>query len=114
MSLQTDRQALADLLSTAPGVTGHPYPPAAPAAGDAWPRLPSLAREHGLVWRPTWKIIVGLSFDEREASAWVDEHFGDLVAALDAGRCQVDAAEPAVMGTDAGDLLVLEVTLRSY
>lgn len=114
MSIADDRAALAALLDAVPDVTGHPYRPAGPGPGDAWPTLPTLQREHGIVWRPTWTIIVSLGFDEREASAWVDEHFGDLVDGLDAGRCQVDSAEPAVMGTSAGDLLVLEVTLRSY
>lgn len=114
MSLATDRAALAGLLSTAPGVRGHEYQPVAPTAGDAWPRLPSLAREHGLVWRPTWTVLVALSTDEREASRWVDETFVDLVAALDAGRARVDSAEPGVMSTDAGALFMLEVTVRSY
>lgn len=114
MSIATDRQAIADLLGTVPTLTGHAYRPDVPGPLDAWPTLPTLTREHGIVWRPTWTVVVGLSFDEREASAWVDAHFGDLVDALDAGRCQVDGAEPAVMGTSAGDLLALEVTLRSY
>lgn len=114
MSIATDRAALAALLDGVDGVAGHPYQPTAPAPGDAWPRLPSLAREHGIVWRPTWTVLVALSHDEREASRFVDERFGDLVAALDAGRARVDAAEPGVMPTDAGDMYVLEITLRSY
>lgn len=114
MSIADDRAAIAALLSTVPTLTGYVYRPAVPAALDAWPTLPTLAREHGIVWRPTWTVIVALSSDEQVASAWVDEHFGDLVDGLDAGRCQVDGAEPAVMPTSAGDLLVLEVTLRSY
>lgn len=114
MSLADDRAALAALMTTAPGVTGYQYQPTVPTPGDAWPRLPSLRREHGIVWRPEWSILVALSFDERTASAWIDEHFADLVDALDAGRCQVDSAEPGTMPTDAGDLYVMELTVRSY
>lgn len=114
MSIADDRAAIAALLDTVPDVNGHTFRPDAPAPGDAWPTLPTLQREHGIVWRPTWTVVVSLGFDDREASTWIDAHFGDLVAALDSGRCQVDGAEPALMGTSAGDLLVLELTVRSY
>lgn len=116
MRLDTDRAALSALLSTVDTVTGYPYRPTVIADGDAWPRLPDLAREGGgLVWRPVWTVLVALSSDEQVASAWIDEHFGDLVAAVEStGRAWVDSAAPATLQTSAGDRLVLEITLRSY
>lgn len=114
MSLDTDRQAMADLLSTVPGVRGYPYRPPAPAEGDAWPTLPTLDLDRGLVWRPTWTVNVVLPSDERAASTWIDDNFLAVAAALRSGRAFPESAEPARMPTDVGDLLVLEITLRSH
>lgn len=113
MTVNTDRAALA-ALATAAGLTGYPYQPSTPAAGDAWPRLTGLTREHGIVWRPTWDLLVGLDTDDQVAERWVDDNWLDLVAALEAQRVQVDSGEIATMPTDAGDLLVLKITVRTY
>ena len=114
MSLATDRAAIAVQLSTVAGVTGYEYRPAVPRPGDAWPTLPSLELQAGLVWRPTWTVVVFLPQDERTASAWLDAHFTALADALRGGNTFPETAEPALMPTEAGDAYVLEITIRSH
>lgn len=109
----TDRADIAAALASVPGVAGYPYRPAAPRPGDAWPILPSFERQDGIVWRPTWTILVALPADERGASDWVDAHFDDIVAALQAGPIYPETAEPTLMATGAGDMYVLQITGRS-
>jgi len=115
MTIATDREDLALVLEGVPGVNGHAYKPSAPAEGDAWPRLVSIVREQGIVLRPTWAILVWLSSDERVASAWIDEHFADLVEALsaDASPGFVDEGEPALMQVGRNDHPMLEITLKT-
>lgn len=114
MSLDDDRTAIATRLNAVSGVQGYDYRPPAPVPGDAWVTLPSLALEQGLVWRPTWTVNVCLPADERDASLWIDSHFIPLVEALRGGNGFPEAAEPAIMPTNMGDLLILEITLRSH
>ena len=114
MSLNTDREVLAGVLSGVAGVKGYEYRPPAPQPGDAWPTLPSLTLEQGLVWRPTWTVNVVLPSDERDAALWIDAHFIALVTALRSGNGWPEAAEPALMETNLGNLLILEITLRSH
>lgn len=114
MSLTTERAAIAAKLSTVTGVTGYEHMPTVPKTGDAWPTLPSLALQDGLVWRPTWTIHVALPQDARRASEWLDGHFIDLADALRVGSTFPETAEPVVVETDAGNLLVLEITVRSH
>jgi hypothetical protein len=82
MSIVNDRQEIAAALDTVDGVKGYVYRPKAPKPGDAWPTLPNYDLQDGLVWRPTWTVIVVLPADERSAAMWMDEHFGPLVTAL--------------------------------
>lgn len=114
MSLDDDRQYLADLLNDIPGVHGMPFRSPAPREGDAWPTLPTLDLDQGLVWRPTWTIVVVLPADERRAATWMDQHLLGILAALRAGTAFPTSAEPALMATSAGEMYVVEITLRSH
>lgn len=112
-TIGTARAAIAAALDSVSGVAGYPYRPGAPRAGDAWPILPSMDRQDDIIWRPTWTILVALPADERGASDWVDQHFDDIVAALQQGPIYPETAEPAIMQTGAGDMYVLQITGRS-
>jgi hypothetical protein len=115
MTIATDREDLANVLDGVPGLTGHKFKPSSPRDGDAWPRLVSIAREHGLVLRPTWAVLVWLPADERTASEWIDEHLADLWDALsaDASPGFVDEGEPALMQVGRNDHPMLEITLKT-
>lgn len=114
MSLDTDRDAIRDALNTAPGITGYTHRPPAPAVGDAWPRLARLDLDRGLVWRPTWNVLVAMPTDEHAQGMFIESTFLPLVAALRAGNGFPDAAEPVYIPTEMGDVLALEITLRSH
>lgn len=115
MSIDTDRATIAAALSTATGVTGYAYRPKPPKPGDAWPTLPTIQRDQGIVWRPEWTVVVFLPQDERAASEWIDAHLLGVLAALQASSPLFpESAEPAVMATDGGDHYVLEITGRSH
>ena len=112
MSFVNDRTEIAAALETVDGVKGYDYRPRAPKTGDAWPTLPTLDLQAGLVWRPTWTVHVVLPSDERAAAKWMDAHFLAIVTALRVPAFP-ESATPAVMETSAGDLLILEITMRS-
>jgi hypothetical protein len=71
---------------TTPRVTPYTIPPAAPRAGDAWPRLHALERGHGDSWRREWHVLVALGPDPGLAG----EHFESLVPAV------LDVLDPVV------------------
>lgn len=112
MSILNDRAEIAAALDGVTGVKGYVKRPKAPKPGDAWPLLPDYELQDGLVWRPTWRVIVVLPADESAAAEWMDEHFGPIVAALRVPAFPESAA-PGVWQTSAGDLLILEITMRS-
>lgn len=112
MTLVDARQSLADALNTVDGVTGYRYRPRAIKPGDAWPILPSLELEQSQVWRPTFRVLVALSNDERTAAEWVDTHFEPIVLAL-RGPAWPESAELIVIETEAGDRVVLDISLKS-
>jgi len=112
MSLTGDRAEIAAALSTVDGVNGYEYRPTVPRPGDAWPTLPTLDLEEGLVWRATWTVNVFLPQEERAASVWIDAHFLAIVTALRVPGF-ADKAEPALMPAAGGDQYVLEITMRS-
>jgi hypothetical protein len=114
MSLVGHRNAIAAALSTVPGVTGYPYRPTTPKAGDGWPLWSASDRSEGWAFINTWRVLVALPSDERQASAWVDEHQEALVDAMqgqDVGY--VDRLEPVGISTSAGDQLALQIVMRS-
>jgi len=112
MSFDNDRAEIVTALNTVTGVKGYQNRPTAPRTGDAWPTLPTLNLQAGLVWRPTWTVHVVLPSDERAAAVWMDAHFLPIVTALRVPAFP-ESAGPAVLETSAGDLLILEITMRS-
>ncbi len=114
MSLATQRAEIAAQLGAVDGVTGYAYRPKVPKPGDAWPTLPSMELQSGLVWRATWTVVVFLPQDERAASMWLDAHFDAVALALRGGSTFPDSAEPGLMTTSGGDWYVLQFTIRSH
>ncbi|MFJ8685058.1 hypothetical protein [Micromonospora wenchangensis] len=114
MDLATARAAVANTLDGVEGVNGHTYRPAAPRVGDAWPILPTLELEEGLVWRPTWHVCVFLPQDERAAAMWLDTHFAALVAALRTGDLFAESADLGLITVSGSDQAVLVVTTRGH
>lgn len=112
MSWANDRQEIADALDTVDGVKGYPHRPKVLKPGDAWPLLPDLELQGGLVWRPTWTVIVILPADEKQAAVWMDSHFTPIVTALRVPAFPESAAV-GVLESSGGDLLILEITMRS-
>jgi hypothetical protein len=115
MSLATDREALATVLEGVTGVNGHAFRPAAPRDGDAWPRLTGIELQAGLVLRPSWDVLLWLPADDRAASTWIDDHFAELVAALNASDSPgfVDDGEPALVQVGRDDRPVLIISLKT-
>jgi hypothetical protein len=115
MTIASDRADLAAVLSTVDDVAGHTYRPSAPTTGDAWPRRVSGARELGIVWRPTWEIMVWLPADVREADDWVDAHLEPLIEALsaDASPGFVEGWETGLMQVGRNDRPVLVIELKT-
>lgn len=112
MTLIAKRAEFATALSTVDDVTGYAYRPATPKTGDAWPLLGPLERDDGLAFMVTWRVIVLLPSDERDASAFIDAHFEDLVDALEP-IAFVDGATPVGRPAEAGSEYALEITTRS-
>lgn len=112
MSLEGDRESFAVALSTVDGVTGHAYRPAAPKAGDAWPLLSTLERAEGLAFFVTWRVLLVLPQDERTASDWFDSKTEALVDAL-SPLAFVERIEPVTVPANSGELLALQITMRS-
>jgi hypothetical protein len=110
--VNTTRAAIATALNTVSGVKGYAKRPIAIKAGDAWPLLARLDRGEGEAWEAQWRVIVLLPGSERDAVDAVDLLLPGVVAALDPVAF-VDAAEPVVIATDAGDLPGLQISARS-
>lgn len=114
MSHAADRAAIAAALSEVEGVTGYEYPPNPPKTGDAWPMWSGSDRDQGRAFLNTWRAVVVLPEEDRMASVWVDEHHDALVDAIeDNDVAFVDRLEPGVVKTSAGDLLALQIVMRS-
>lgn len=111
MSLVGDRQAIADALSTAPGVKGYAYRPTSTKPGDGWPLLSSLDRAAGLAFTVTWRVLIILPGDEVAASEWIDAHHEQLVDALEPVGF-VDTVAPVKLESGAGDQYALQMTMR--
>lgn len=112
MSFDNDRQEIADALDSVAGVKGYKHRPATPRPGDAWTWLSSLELQDGLVWRPTWSVVVFLPQDERGASVWMDAHFLPIVTALRVPAFP-ESADAGLMQTSGGDQFLLLITMRS-
>lgn len=112
MSLVGDRTATAAALRTVDGVTGYESKPKILRPGDAWPLLGPLDRAGGMSFTATWRVFLILPQDEVKASEWLDSHVDPLVdALLPVGF--VDQILPVAVSTEAGELLAIQITMRS-
>lgn len=112
MSLEDKRQEFADALSTVGDVTGFPYRPATPRAGDAWPLLSSMERGPGSTFEDTWRVRVFLPQDERLASQWIDSHAEALFVAVNPVAF-IERFEPVTLTAGTTSQFALEITCRS-
>lgn len=112
MSLTGYRAEIAAALSTVTGVTGYAYRPTTPKPGDAWPLLGPLDRTDGLIFEPSWRVLVLLPQDERAASEWIDGNYENLVdALLPVGF--VDRIEPVSLDVGGSNQYALQISMRS-
>lgn len=106
------RTNIAAALTTATDVTGYQYRPTTPRPGDAWPLLGQLNRVDGCVFEVTWRVLVFLPQDERQASDWIDTHYETLTDALEPVGF-VDRIEPVALNASGSDQYALQITMRS-
>ena len=112
MSLTGDRDAIAAALSGVPGVTGYPYRPSTPRAGDAWPLLGAIDRAEAMTFYVNWRILVFLPQSERGASDFIDARWEDLVdALLPVGF--VERIEPVALGPAGAEQFAAQILMRS-
>jgi hypothetical protein len=108
MTLTGKRADIAAALSSAPGVTGHPYRPSTPATGDAWPLLGPGTRDAGTAFRVAWVVRVFMPQDERAAEEWWDTHWPHLFEALEHNVGNVQGFVPTLL---AKDQLAYDITM---
>lgn len=108
------RAEIAAALSTIPKVKGHERRPAALRKGDAYPLVGGLERGRGLTFSTTWRIILVLGGDERQADEMLEQLLPDIAVGLqEADVLYVTAATPFIVPTEAGDVYAAEITGRS-
>lgn len=114
MSLVGKRAEYKAALDLVADVTGYEYRPSTPKAGDAWPHLGAGNRDdRSGQFLIGWSVGVYLPQDERTASAWIDDHIGELVDTLESeGAGYVEAFSPANFGTDPSHVYGLLITMR--
>lgn len=108
----TNRQSIADALSTVDGVTGYVEMPTLVGVGDAWPDVVGLDRGPGQAFQTTWRVTVVLSQDSLEAR----DQMTDMVPAIAEGVAAVlfvDAANPTRIPVNDGVLYGAELIARS-
>lgn len=108
----SDRQAIADVLSTVDDVQGFKYRTKTLNTGDAFPLLRGLERGPAQDYEATWAIVVVLPTTEQNASEWFDSHYEVIADALEEfGGC-VDNIELGTLATEAGDKDIMILTFR--
>lgn len=110
----SDRQEIADVLSTVDGVTGLKFRTKTLNTGDAFPLLESMERGPAQDYENTWRIVVVLPSGNygRDASEWMDSHYEAIADALEEyGGC-VDRIEPGAVQTELGDRDAMILTFR--
>ena len=108
----TNRQTIADALSTVEGITGYAKRPEVLGEGVGWARPQRLTRGPGQAWMTTWSVIVLLTGDEETASDQLDVFAVTLPEAL-IEVLYVDTITPYALTTDAGDFFGIELIARS-
>ena len=88
------RERVAAALSTVPGVTGQPTPPAAATAGQGWPVWVTAAPDSYAGLRSTWHVLVALPNPDSISTIDAADPLVDQVwaALLDVG--EVTAVDP--------------------
>lgn len=114
MSLQGQREIIAEALSTVAGIKASQYRPVAIGPGSAWPQVGELTRDDEVPdFLVTWRVIVVLPADERAASRFFDAQIEPLVDALEGEDVgYVSTITPSLMKSDGGDLQVMVLTMR--
>jgi hypothetical protein len=110
--MNTSRSDIAEALSDADDVNGYEFRPTTPRPGDAWPLLSQLERGEGQTFAVVWRVMVFLPQDERQASAWFDAHYSDIVdALLPVGF--VELIEPVALSAAGSEQMAMQITVRS-
>lgn len=112
MSLSTDRELVAGILSELDNLTGFPYRSPDANAGDAWPLIERLDSPGGFNMQAVWRIIVVLPSDEIAASQWFDAKFQEVSDALNEKFGNVTQIEIGLLSTEVGtrNAMILTVT----
>lgn len=110
--MSATRESIAAAVSAVDGVTCYPRRPTAPKVGDAYPLLGSFDRGRGLSFTRTWRLIVWLGQDEKQAETKLDDLLEPIACALQE-VAHVDAAIPFIVKTEGGDVFAVEFTARS-
>jgi hypothetical protein len=110
--MSATRASIAAAVSTVPGVKCHPRRPTSPQVGDAYPLIGSFDRGRGLSFSRTWRLILWLGQDEKEAEKKLDELLLPIAEALQP-VAHVDGAIPFIVKTEGGDVFAVEFTARS-
>lgn len=81
--------------------------------GCAWPKVTLWDRDQAAGgYVRTWAIFVIVPTDEVSADNWMDEHLGDIDAAL-APVVYVDRYEPIYLAAEGGELPAVQITAHS-
>lgn len=108
----TNRQTIADALSTVDGLTGYAKRPEVLTEGVGWALVQSLNRGPGQAFLTTWRVIVLLSGDEETAIDQLDAFAVIVPEALQA-VLYVDSITPYAMTTEAGEFFGFQLIARS-
>lgn len=111
MSLSTDRQFLADVLSTIDGVTGYRMQPKVISPGDAWGLLEILDSPGAYNFMATWKVAVVLPSDPEDAMDFFDSKFQEIADVLNEQFGKVSPIQASDFPTEAGPMLVMILTV---
>lgn len=109
---ETNRQTIADALSTVEGITGYAKRPEVLGEGVGWALFGSAQRGPGQAFEKTWRVIVLLSGDEETATDQFDQFAEDVPSALQA-VLYVDTITPFAVSTDAGSFYGFQLIARS-
>jgi hypothetical protein len=106
------RTAIADALSTVPGVTGYVKRPTIWSAGDAIVLVEQIDHVLGVAYQATWRIVLLLSGDEGVAIEQLDTWFPPVCEALNP-IVFVDSVHPEAVTTQGGDMTAAIIIARS-
>lgn len=110
--MSATRASIAAAVNTVPGVKCYARRPLAPKVGDAYPILGSFERGRGLSFSRTWRLILWLGQDEKQAETKLDQLLEPVAVALQP-VAHVDSAIPFIVKTEGGDVFAVEFTARS-